>query len=60
MFRPFIIEDIRRREQEKNRKSQRHPLRVELPQPDAMEPPRGDKPEPDEREGGTVIIDFTI
>jgi len=52
MLPPFIIEQIRRREEEEARK-ERHPL-LELPLPEPAE----QQPLEDEAERGVVIIDL--
>ncbi len=62
MLPPFIIDQIRRREQEERRRLERDRPRVELPvdayRP-APQPKHGDEDEvPDDPERGVVILDL--
>ncbi|HET9931402.1 MAG TPA: hypothetical protein VFQ35_11965 [Polyangiaceae bacterium] len=60
MLPPFIIDQIRRREEEESRRREHERPRLELPvdvyQPAAPKP-RGDEPEPD-GERGVIILDL--
>jgi hypothetical protein len=60
MLPPFIIDQIRRREEEERRRIEREQPRVELPV-DAYRPaprPQPDADEPDDPERGVVILDL--
>ena len=60
MLPPFIIDQIRRREEEERRRIERDRPRVELPV-DAYRPapqPRREDDEPDDIERGVVILDL--
>ena len=60
MLPPFIIDQIRRREEEERRRIERDRPRVELPV-DAYRPapqPRREDEEPDDPERGVIIIDL--
>jgi hypothetical protein len=60
MLPPFIIDQIRRREEEERRRIERDQPRVELPV-DAYRPaprPQPDAEEPDDPERGVVILDL--
>lgn len=60
MLPPFIIDQIRRREEEERRRIERDQPRVELPV-DAYRPaprPHPDAEEPDDPERGVVILDL--
>jgi hypothetical protein len=60
MLPPFIIDQIRRREEEERRRIEREQPRVELPV-DAYRPaprPQSDADEPDDPERGVVILDL--
>jgi hypothetical protein len=52
---PWIIEEIRKREQQKKRRDDRPQPQIEIPQP----PPRPGPPreDPDEKDRGVIIID---
>lgn len=59
MLPPFIIDQIRRREEEESRRREYEQPRLELPV-DVYQPapkPRGDEPEPD-AERGVIILDL--
>jgi hypothetical protein len=62
MLPPFIIDQIRRREEEERRRIERDRPRVELPvdvyRPAPTEPRRGDEDEKDDPERGVVIVDL--
>lgn len=55
MLPPFIIEQIRQREERERRNAPQQPF-LELPVPPAHMP--RDKEEPDDRDRGVVIIDL--
>ncbi len=55
MLPPFIIEQIRKREEEARQNQQPH---LELPLPMIPPPPRHSVPEADDRDRGVVIIDL--
>ena len=61
MLPPFIIDQIRRREEEERRRIERDQPRVELPV-DAYHPAprtkRGEDGEPDDPDRGVVILDL--
>jgi hypothetical protein len=60
MLPPFIIDQIRRREEEERRRIEREQPRVELPV-DVYRPaprPQSDAEEPDDPERGVVILDL--
>ena len=60
MLDPWIIEEIRRREDEQRRQDEQKPAVIELPYHDP--PPQGgqSKPAEDTPPRGVTIIDFTI
>ena len=55
MLPPFIIEQIRQREEEARQNHQQH---LELPLPVAPPPSRHTVPEPDDHDRGVIIIDL--
>ena len=54
MLPPFIIEQIRKREEEARHRSEQHRLELPLPMP----PPRVRRELDDESERGVVIVDL--
>ncbi|MBK8173564.1 MAG: hypothetical protein IPK60_24950 [Sandaracinaceae bacterium] len=56
MLPPFIIDQIRRREEEERREDQRPVLELPVPVPDMRRPPEGRAK--DEPERGVVVIDL--
>lgn len=57
MLPPFIIDQIRRREEEERRKDERPVLELPVPGPDMRKEPEG-RAKKDEPERGVVIIDL--
>lgn len=58
MLPPFIIEQIRRLEEEKRRQQQREQLRIEIPIERHRRPPPDEPRREDHSERGVVILDL--
>lgn len=56
MLPPFIIDEIRRREQEQHRRQQQDQPRVDLPIP--RMPPQAPSPRREDEDRGVIIIDL--
>ena len=57
MLPPFIIDQIRKREEEELRKSDERPV-LEIPMPYAPEPRRRPQSEEEPKDRGVVVIDL--
>ena len=60
MLDPWIIEEIRRREDERKREESRQPLVIEMPLPDRRPGSESVRPTDDEVPRGVTIIDFSV
>jgi hypothetical protein len=60
MLDPWIIEEIRRREEEERQHRERPVLEVPLDVPAYPVPGQGGKPAEEEGERGVVIVDFSV
>ncbi len=58
MLPPFIIEQIRKREEERRQHEQRPALELPLPVPPPRRKPAGEQTPDDERDRGVVILDL--
>jgi hypothetical protein len=58
MLDPWIIEEIRRREEE--RRNERQPARIEMPIHNPADKTDRVKPPEDETPRGVVVIDFSV
>jgi hypothetical protein len=58
MLDPWIIEEIRRREEEEHQRQSERPA-LEIPMDLPIHAPQGGKPDPDS-DRGVTIVDFTI
>lgn len=58
MLPPFIIEQIRKREEERRQHEQRPALELPLPMPTPSQRRKPSEPSDDERDRGVVILDL--
>ena len=60
MLDPWIIEEIRRREEDRNRDEARQDVVIEMPVPDRRPGSESVRPTDDEVPRGVTIIDFSV
>ena len=60
MLDPWIIEEIRRREEERNREESRESVVIEMPVPERRPGSESVRPTDDEIPRGVTIIDFSV
>ena len=60
MLDPWIIEEIRRREEERNREQARESVVVDLPVPERKPGSESVRPTDEETPRGVTIIDFSV
>ena len=58
MLPPFIIEQIRQREEQERARNDQAVLELELPMPPARPMPRTDRPMDDEPQRGIIILEL--
>jgi hypothetical protein len=60
MLDPWIIEEIRRREEERNREKARESVVIDLPVPERKPGSESVRPTDEETPRGVTIIDFSV